>query len=91
VKPFLDDDVHGIFATRSPSHPNRIGISVVRLLHVEGNMLHIQDVDIIDNTPLLDIKPFVPEFDLRNATKVGWYENKLERLPIVRDDGRFSA
>jgi tRNA-Thr(GGU) m(6)t(6)A37 methyltransferase TsaA len=91
VKPFLDDAVHGVFATRSPGRPNRIGISVVRLLHVEGNILHIQDVDIIDNTPLLDIKPFVSEFDIRTPTKVGWYENKVERLLIVRDDGRFIA
>jgi len=91
VKPFLDDVAHGVFATRSPSRPNTMGLSVVRLLRVEGNILNIQDVDIIDNTPLLDIKPFVPEFDMRTSTKVGWYKNKVGRFTIVRDDGRFIA
>jgi tRNA (adenine37-N6)-methyltransferase len=89
VKPFLDDAVHGALATRSPGRPNTIGLSIVRLTCVEGNILHIQDLDIIDNTPLLDIKPFVPEFDVRTPEKVGWYINKVERFTIVRDDGRF--
>jgi tRNA-Thr(GGU) m(6)t(6)A37 methyltransferase TsaA len=89
IKPFLDDVVHGVFTTRSPNHPNTIGISVVHLLHVEGNILHIQDLDIINDTPLLDIKPFVPEFDIRIPSKVGWYKHKVERLNVIRDDGRF--
>ena len=76
VKPFLDDAVRGVFATRSPGRPNTIGLSLVRLLCVEGNILRIQYVDIIDNTPLLDIKPFVPEFDMRTPTKVGWYKKQ---------------
>jgi tRNA (Thr-GGU) A37 N-methylase len=91
AKPFLDDAVHGIFATRSPGRPNTIGLSVVRLNSVEGNILSIQDLDIVDNTPLLDIKPFVPEFDIRNYVNIGWYKNKVERFTIVRDDGRFIA
>ena len=91
VKPFLDDAVHGIFATRSPGRPNTIGLSVVRLNSVEGNILRIQDLDIVDNTLLLDIKPFVPEFDIRNHVNIGWYKNKVERFTIVRDDGRFIA
>lgn len=91
VKPFLDDAVHGIFATRSPGRPNTIGLSVVRLNSVEGNILRIQDLDIVDNTLLLDIKPFVPEFDIRNHVNTGWYKNKVERFTIVRDDGRFIA
>ncbi len=61
VKPYLDDEVHGVFAMRGPSRPNPIGISAVRLLRVEGTTLHIQDVDIVDGTPLLDIKPYVPD------------------------------
>ena len=90
VKPFMDEDFHGVFATRSQSRPNPIGISVVRLIRVEENTLHISDVDIVDGTPLLDIKPYVPEFDVRDTTRIGWFENKVHRLPQTRDDGRFT-
>jgi tRNA-Thr(GGU) m(6)t(6)A37 methyltransferase TsaA len=89
VKPFLDNELHGIFATRSPSRPNSIGFSVVRLTRVEGNKLHIQDVDIVDGTPLLDIKPYVSAFDIREAVKTGWFENNVHKLSTTRDDGRF--
>jgi tRNA (adenine37-N6)-methyltransferase len=65
VKPFLDDYHHGVFATRAPNRPNPIGISVVRLINIDGHTLHIEDVDILDETPLLDIKPYAPEFDVR--------------------------
>ncbi len=90
VKPFMDEDFHGVFATRSQSRPNPIGISVVRLIRVEENTLHISDVDIIDGTPLLDLKPYVPEFDVRDTIRIGWLENKVHRLPQTRDDGRFT-
>lgn len=90
VKPFLDNDLHGIFATRSPSRPNAIGLSVVRLAKVEGNRLHILDVDIIDGTSLLDIKPYVAEFDVRKGTKNGWFANRIHKLAVTRDDGRFT-
>jgi len=73
VKPFLDDQKHGIFATRYPCRPNSIGLSVVHLLRVEGNRLDIEGVDMLDNTPLLDIKPYVPEFDIRENVQIGWY------------------
>ena len=73
VKPFLDNQEHGIFATRYPCRPNSIGLSIVRLLRVEGNRLDIEGVDMVDNTPLLDIKPYVPEFDNREDVQVGWY------------------
>src|SRR5262245_48057306 len=63
VKPFLDDTEHGVFATRAPVRPNRIGLSVVRLLRVEGNVLHIGNVDMVSGTPVIDIKPYVPAFD----------------------------
>ncbi len=89
VKPFLDDREHGVFATRAPSRPNPIGFSVVRLLAVEGNKLRIQDVDIVDGTPLLDIKPYVPEFDTRDVERIGWLEENLGKLPSSKDDGRF--
>jgi tRNA-Thr(GGU) m(6)t(6)A37 methyltransferase TsaA len=89
VKPFMDDEAHGVFAMRAPSRPNPIGISVVRLVRVEGNVLHVQDVDIVDGTPVLDIKPYVPEFDIRDVERTGWLEQNVHRLPTSRDDGRF--
>ena len=88
-KPFMDNEKRGIFAIRAPSRPNPIGISVVRLVSVEGNILHIKDVDILDSTPLLDIKPYVPEFDAREADKTGWLEKRMHRLSESKDDGRF--
>jgi tRNA-Thr(GGU) m(6)t(6)A37 methyltransferase TsaA len=90
VKPFLDNATHGIFATRSPGRPNPIGISVVRLLNVQDNILNIQELDIVDGTPLLDIKPYVPEFDDRIPESIGWFAKKVDRLQAVKDDGRFS-
>ena len=89
VKPYMDDELRGVFATRAPSRPNPIGISVVRLVKVEGNILHIQDVDAVDGTPLLDIKPYVPEFDTREVYKIGWLEKRVHRLRETKDDGRF--
>lgn len=91
VKPFLGDDLHGIFATRSPGRPNLIGLSVVRLTGVAGNLLYIQDVDIVDKTPLLDIKPYIGEFDARQVEKIGWFAQNLHKLSVTKDDGRFST
>jgi tRNA-Thr(GGU) m(6)t(6)A37 methyltransferase TsaA len=90
VKPFLDKQLHGVFSTRAPSRPNPIGLSIVRLNKIENNLLHIQDVDIIDETPLLDIKPFVPEFDERTAAKIGWLTGNIDNMRQRRDDGRFT-
>ena len=90
VKPFLDDGLHGVFATRAPSRPNPVGVSIVRLTKLEKNVLHIQDVDIIDGTPLLDIKPFVPHFDQREAERIGWLTGKIDKMHSSRDDGRFA-
>jgi len=89
VKPYLDSRLRGVFATRSPSRPNPIGISVVRLNRVEGPVLHIQDIDIVNGTPLLDIKPYVPEFDLNEHVRIGWLEGLIEKAPTAKDDGRF--
>lgn len=72
VKPFLDDTPRGVFATRYPSRPNRIGLSVVRLVRREGNVLYLEDVDILDGTPLIDIKPYVPRFDTPLNAGGGW-------------------
>ena len=85
----MDDEFRGIFATRAPPRPNPIGISTVRLIKVEGNVLHIRDVDIVDGTPLLDIKPYVPEFDVRKTERIGWLEKRISHLHKARDDGRF--
>jgi tRNA-Thr(GGU) m(6)t(6)A37 methyltransferase TsaA len=90
VKPFMDDEPHGIFAIRAPSRPNPVGISVVRLVKIEANVLHVEDVDIVDGTPLLDIKPYVPEFDPPDVERRGWLEKNVRKLPSSRDDGRFA-
>jgi tRNA-Thr(GGU) m(6)t(6)A37 methyltransferase TsaA len=90
AKPYMDSEAHGVFAMRGPSRPNPIGISVVYLVKVEGNTLHIQDVDIVDGTPLLDIKPYVPEFDTREVERIGWLEKSVHKLSASRDNGRFT-
>jgi tRNA-Thr(GGU) m(6)t(6)A37 methyltransferase TsaA len=89
VKPYLDDHLHGVFATRAPVRPNLIGISIVRLVTVEENKLHIKDVDVVDGTPLLDIKPYVPEFDARETDRIGWLQNRINRLSETKSDDRF--
>jgi tRNA-Thr(GGU) m(6)t(6)A37 methyltransferase TsaA len=89
VTPFLDDRPHGIFATRSPARPNPVGLSTVRLVRVLGPTIEIEDVDMLDGTPLLDIKPYIPAFDDRPGARVGWFTGRLDRLPEVRADGRF--
>jgi len=89
AKPFMDNRIHGIFSIRAPSRPNPIGISIVKLIKIEKNTLYIRDVDIIDGTPLLDIKPYVPEFDVRKVDRIGWLEKNVKKLPISKDDGRF--
>lgn len=89
VKPFLDDNTHGVFATRAPKRPNPIGISVVRLLEVEDCTLKIEDVDIVDDTPLLDLKPYVPDFDVRRVERIGWLSRKTDRVRGAKADERF--
>lgn len=89
AKPFMDSEARGVFAVRAPSRPNPIGISVVRLVSVVKNTLHIQDVDIVDGTPLLDIKPYVPRFDVREVERIGWLEENIHKVATSKDDGRF--
>ncbi len=74
VVPYLDDTPRGVFATRAPSRPNPIGMSVVRLLRRDGRILRIENVDILDGTPLLDIKPHIARFGVRNSVRSGWQE-----------------
>ncbi len=78
VKPYLQDVEHGIFATRAPVRPNPIGLSLVRLVRREGNVLHVEDVDMLDGSPLLDVKPFIPRFDVREGARSGWQEEVNE-------------
>jgi tRNA-Thr(GGU) m(6)t(6)A37 methyltransferase TsaA len=89
VTPFLDSQPHGVFATRAPNRPNPIGISVVKLLRIEGNVLQVENVDILDGTPLLDIKPFVPEFDAPEVQSIGWLANAKHKVAQHRADNRF--
>jgi len=87
VRPFRDDTPRGLFSTRAPSRPNQIGLSVVRLLGRDGNVLHVAEVDFLDATPLLDIKPYVPRFDRRDGCRSGWLEQSQERTAA---DDRFA-
>ena len=89
VVPFLDTVPHGIFATRSPKRPNAIGLSVVRLIAVDGCELTIEDVDILDGTPLLDLKPYVPAFDSFPCDKAGWFDFCSHKVGTTRSDDRF--
>jgi tRNA (adenine37-N6)-methyltransferase len=79
TKPFLDKDKKGVFATRYFERPNAIGLSVVKLVKVNGSTINICQVDMLDGTPLLDIKPYVSQFDIKRNTKCGWYKNASER------------
>jgi tRNA-Thr(GGU) m(6)t(6)A37 methyltransferase TsaA len=89
VTPFLDDTPRGVFATRSPRHPNPVGLSVVRLDRVGGTTLHVTGLDLLDGTPVIDLKPYVPAFDSIVAERIGWFAGKTDRVHEVRADGRF--
>ena len=89
VVPFLDSRAHGVFATRAPVRPNPIGISVVPLHKIEGNLLFVDQLDVLDGTPLLDIKPYVPEFDERAGIRIGWLEQAKGQARLARSDRRF--
>lgn len=91
VKPFLDNQKHGIFATRAPKRPNPIGFSVVQLDRINGSTVYISNVDIIDGTPLLDIKPYIPHFDKHEDDEItiGWFEDKYLDAIDKRSDKRF--
>lgn len=89
VKPFLDDQKRGLFSTRAPRRPNPVGLSIVRLIKRDGNRLTIKGIDVLNNTPLIDIKPYVPGFDTKEVTGVGWLENKQEVATTFKSDDRF--
>jgi len=90
VKPYMDQEKRGLFATRYPARPNPIGLSVVRLSKIIGNRLYILDVDMLDGTPLLDIKPFIPEIDNRENARIGWLEKRVHKMSETKSDGRIN-
>lgn len=91
VKPFMDNNTHGIFATRSPKRPNRIGSSVVKLDKIENNVVYISNIDVLNQTPLLDIKPYVPQLyeDTIDELKIGWFEKNHKKAKTQKSDNRF--
>ena len=90
VKPYLEDVPRGVFATRAPSRPNPIGISIVRLEKIEGSVLFIAETDMLDGSPLLDIKPYIPHYDMRRDALSGWFAEDPEWLKPHFADDRFS-
>jgi tRNA (adenine37-N6)-methyltransferase len=90
VIPFMDLETRGIFSCKAPKRPNAIGISTVKLIGIEDSVIHIEQVDMLDGTPLLDIKPFYPRYDNREDVKIGWLEkNKDIPLDKLKSDERF--
>lgn len=89
VTPFLDSKPRGVFATRAPSRPNPLGLSIVHLREVRGDSLIVENIDILDGTPLIDIKPYAPAFDHWEVDSVGWLKQKGDSLPTARSDDRF--
>jgi tRNA (adenine37-N6)-methyltransferase len=89
VKPFLEDQPHGLFSTRAPNRPNQIGLSVVKLISIKKNILYIENVDIIDGTPLLDIKPYVKQMEPTQNLRIGWLEKHTALVNSKKSDKRF--
>jgi len=89
VKPFMDDKEHGVFSTRAPKRPNSIGLSVVKLNHIEGNLVYVENIDVLNETPLLDIKPLIPDVDFAEVDKLGWLEGKSNKMGDKKADNRF--
>lgn len=89
VVPFMDSQPRGLFATRAPKRPNPVGLSVVRLDRIEDGVLHVENMDIINGTPLLDIKPYVPEFDPQSDVRTGWLDHVRKTVSRRKSDDRF--
>jgi tRNA-Thr(GGU) m(6)t(6)A37 methyltransferase TsaA len=87
--PFLDKENRGLFSTRAPRRPNPVGLSIVQLEKVEDLVLHINNVDILDGTPLLDIKPYVPDFDVQAGVRTGWLDKTSKAVSDKKSDERF--
>lgn len=89
VRPFLDHNTHGVFATRAPKRPNPIGLSIVRLLSIDGNVLTVAGADVVDGTPLLDIKPYIEPFDRVESPTNGWLTATIDEIDNKKSDRRF--
>jgi tRNA-Thr(GGU) m(6)t(6)A37 methyltransferase TsaA len=89
VVPFMDSRFRGVFATRAPKRPNPIGLSVIKLQKIQGNILYVENLDILDETPLLDIKPYVPAFDEETEVRTGWLEEARKEVSKRKSDQRF--
>ena len=78
-KPFLDNEKRGVFAIRTPFRPNPIGISILEIIEIRENMIHVSNVDMLDKTPILDLKPYVSQIDNIETKKIGWLEGKIQK------------
>ena len=89
VMPFLDSEPRGVFATRAPSRPNPIGLSLVELNHIDHNLVYVNQLDVLNGTPLLDVKPYIPEFEESKNVRIGWVERAKKDFPTCKSDARF--
>jgi tRNA-Thr(GGU) m(6)t(6)A37 methyltransferase TsaA len=90
IVPFLDDKPHGVFSTRAPNRPNAIGLSIVKLNKIKNGILYIENIDVLDETPVLDIKPYVPDFDEQTSVRTGWMQNVQKKtVTKKKSDIRF--
>ena len=89
VKPFLDDKKRGVFATRAPQRPNPIGLSIVKLKKIDKTVIHVEDIDILDRTPIIDIKPYIPKIDAIKTKEIGWLKGKTAKMSRRKADKRF--
>ncbi|BBB48994.1 tRNA (N6-threonylcarbamoyladenosine(37)-N6)-methyltransferase TrmO [Pelolinea submarina] len=89
VLPFLDDQPHGLFATRAPRRPNPIGLSLLEILAVDGCQIKVAGLDILDGTPLLDIKPYIPSFENPENVRIGWLSGRGNQVKTKKSDQRF--
>lgn len=89
VTPFLDKESRGVFSTRAPRRPNSIGLSLVEVVRIDRNFIQVAKIDVLDGTPLLDIKPYVPEFEYVHDVRIGWLEKGRGQISIRKSDDRF--
>lgn len=90
IKPFLDNNTHGVFSTRAPVRPNHIGLSVVEIHEIKENIISVKNIDVLNGTPVLDIKPFVPAFDVpKSEVRIGWLASNVQNAAAKLSDNRF--
>jgi len=76
-KPFLEDKIKGVFSIRTPFRPNPIGLSILEIIRLKQNIIYVNNLDILDKTPVIDIKPYIPQFDFRDTDKIGWLKDNI--------------